>query len=159
LDHLKRDQPSAFRLGDWLNLRARASGDDDLESLVGPIEAQFQKSLQGRVDFDLSNARSAYESHDFLAAMTQCDRIATLARHLPKPSQRDALKPTSEFVAQLVEAHGVAIDVPKGHFIHGSSSYVSEMLPALAKSLEAKGYLAESSASPWKDSWRNASYR
>jgi hypothetical protein len=159
LEKLGRSPASAFRLGEWLNLKARVAKDADLKNLAGEIDAQFEKSLQARVDFELANAQRAFESLDVVAAINDCNQIAGLIRHLPEAMQPQVLSATTKLVERLVGAHGIVIEVPKGRFIHGSSTYVSELLPILAKALESKDYLPRSESSPWRDLWERAVYR
>ncbi|CEF48394.1 unnamed protein product [uncultured bacterium] len=159
LDRLTHDQASLFPLGDWLTLKARAARDPDLESLVRPIQAQFEKAARERVDLDVSGARHAAEVGDMSAALAGCNQIARLLGHLPmhiRPAARDEAE---ALVKRIVATHGITVDMPKGIFIHGSGTYVSEMLPVLRKTLQAKGYLPNDELSPWSELWSHALYR
>jgi hypothetical protein len=140
-------------------LRARAAKDRDLETLAGPIEEQFRASLQKRVDRDLDNARRSFESLDVAAALSYCNQIAGFVRHLPAKTQTEILSETKELVTRLIATHGIMVEVPKGRFLYGSGSYVSDMLPVLSKALEAKGYLPNRDSSPWSELWSQAAYR
>jgi len=159
LNRLSRHEPRSFSVGDWLNLRARAAKDPDLASLVDPIEAQFQRALQRQVDFDLNAARRAFDSGEAVNSLAHCNQIPGLTRHLAPKIQQAVLGEAEHFVTQLVSTHGVNIEVPQGHFLFGSSSYVSDMLPALAKTLESKAYLPNHESSPWSYLWSHALYQ
>jgi hypothetical protein len=158
LDRLSRREPSSFALGEWLNLRARAAKDLDLQPLVSPIESQFQKANERQADFDLTSARRAFLSHDVGASLTQCDQIAALIPYLAPEIQPAVRRDAEALVNQLVSTHGVKVDAPQGHFIFGSASYVSDMLPVLAKALQDKGYLPNRPSSPWRELWEHALY-
>jgi hypothetical protein len=159
LDRLSRDQAASFRLGDWLNLKARAAKDRDLDALSELIDAQFQAALRKRVELDLSNARRAFQSLDVVSTLALCEQIAALVAHLRVSVQSEVLAETKELVTQVVCTHGIMVDVPRGHFIYGSGSYVSDMLPVLTKALERKGYLPNKDRSRWNPLWSHASYR
>jgi len=158
LNRLNRLEPSSFSLGEWLNLRARAAKDPDLEPLIDPIGAQFQKALERQVDFDLNAARRAFESVDVAASLAHCDQVAGLIGHLAEKIRPAVRNETEGLVTQLVSTHGVKIEVPQGHFLFGSNSYVSDMRPVLAKALEAKAYLPNRESSPWSGLWEHALY-
>jgi len=159
LNRLSRHEPPAFSVGAWLNLRARAAKDPDLAPLVDPIEAQFQSELQRQVEIDLNAARRAFESAEVVAAVTYCDQIPSLVRHLAPKIQPAVLAEAEQLVTQFVSTHGVNVEAPQGHFLFGSKSYVSEMLPILVKALEAKAYLTNRESSPWRGLWRHALYQ
>jgi len=159
LNRFSRQVPPAFSVGEWLNLRARAAKDPDLAPLVDAIEAQFQTALQRQVDFDLNAARRTFESGEVVASMTYCDQIPGLIRHLAPEIQPAVLGEAERLVTQLVSTHGVNVEVPHGHFLFGSKSYVSDMLPVLAKTLEAKAYLPKRESSPWHALWSHALYQ
>jgi len=158
LARLSRHEPSSFSLGEWLNLKARAAKDPDLEPLVGPVESQFQKALETQVEFDLTAARRAFKSLDVVASLNHCDQIAGLIRYLAPKIQPAVLNETEALVTQLVSTHGVKVESPQGQFVFDSTSYVGDMLPVLAKAVEDKGYLPNRESSPWHSLWDHALY-
>jgi hypothetical protein len=158
LDGLVRAEPPAFRLGDWLNLIARAENDPDLAPLAIPIAERFGSALDARVGFELAAARRALDSGDLVAALTYCEQIAGLFDHLGPAKQTEARSQTEALVKSLLMARGIKVEPPQGRFVFGSTSYVSELLPALTRALEAKGYLPGRESSPWRYLWSQARF-
>jgi hypothetical protein len=158
LERLGRAEPSEFRLGDWLNLIARAEKDPDLEALASPINERFSSALDSQVRFALAAARGEFESGNFVGSLASAEQIAGLFEHL-SPSKRQAARSQTEaLVIELVKARGVKVEAPRGHFVFGSSAYVADMLPLLEKALEAKGYLPGRESSPWRYLWSQARF-
>jgi hypothetical protein len=159
LARLSRQDPASFSLGQWLNLRSRASKDPDLEPLHLAIAAQYDKVLQRQVDFHLAAGRRAYDSRNAVAALAHCDQIDTLIQHVAQPTQPTARRETERLVTQIVSTHGVSIEPPQGKFVFGARSYVADMVPVLATALERKGYLPNRQSSPRFGLWLHAAYR
>ncbi len=67
LDGLSASRSSPLRLGDWLNLIARAARDHDLAPLSPKIDEQFQSALSEQVSQFLASARRS-----FAAANVSC---------------------------------------------------------------------------------------
>ena len=60
LASLCRNQSSTFRLGDWLNLIARAEHDTDLAPLAAKIDEGFQASLREQIKRELASGRQLF---------------------------------------------------------------------------------------------------
>jgi len=159
LDRLHRAGPTSFSLGNWLNLIARAKRDPDLSPISTQINEQFQLALNQEVEFDFAAARRALESGEVVSSFIYCDRIAGLIRHLPPEKQLSVRSEAESVVSMLVSAHGVTLVQPRGHFLFGPQTYVSELVPVLVKALEAKGYLPCRETSPWRHQWIHALYQ
>jgi hypothetical protein len=158
LDRLGRIEPSSFRVGDWLNLIARADKDRDLAPLVNPISKQFQSVLGRQVAFDLAAARQSLQTENIVASFRYCEQTALLFDHLAPQAQPAVRSEAETLVIQLVCTRGVKVEAPQGRFVFGSKSYFSDMLPILEHALESKGYLPGRESSPWRYLWNQALY-
>jgi hypothetical protein len=158
LKRLGEQQPSSFRLGDWLNLTARTARDPHLAPLITRINDQFQVALDRQVDFDLKAARAAFQSKDLGASLTSCDQIGRLIEHLAASSQPRVRSETEQIVTQISATRGVQVEAPEGRFLFGAKSYIAELLPLLERALEAKGYVPKRESSPWRHLWSHALY-
>ncbi len=149
-----------FPIGRWLELRARCKRDHDLRSLVEPVETAFQTWLPRFLDRSLATAQREANEGAARAALDRCDEIASLIEHLA-PLEREARRASaSRLVGQLVASQGVVVLTPRGTFVLGSqTSYEREMLPMVARTLEAKGYLPYRPQSSFRDLWRRAAYQ
>jgi hypothetical protein len=156
---LSRNESSPFRVGDWLNLIARAERDPDLAALRTEIEERFQSSLVEQIKRESAGARQLKDAGNMSAAMDACDRSGALLGHLARTAQPEFRREVEALVILLMQTAGITVVVPQGRFVYGSSSYVSDMLPALGKSLEAGGYLPLRESSPWRDLWRHSHYQ
>ena len=160
LNRLSRREPSSFSAGRLAEPESPGGQRPRPGTPRRPDRGQFQTALERQVDFDLNAARRAFESVEVVAvARLHCDRIAGLIRHLAPKIQPAVRSETEQLVTQLVSTHGVKLEVPQGHFVFGSKSYVSDMLPVLVKALEAKGYLPYRESSPWQRLWKHALYQ
>jgi hypothetical protein len=160
LDRLNDAGPSAFQLGDWLNLLARAQDDPDLKPMLPEIRGNFATSLEHAIAAKLVSARKAMESGRVVAALDVCDQLPVLTGHLAKASQDRIRRELEQLVEQLVGEHGVSVEPPEGEYTFGSQgSYVKQLLPLLVPALESKAYLPYRRESPWRDAWRHACYR
>jgi hypothetical protein len=160
LNRLARHNSSTFPLGDWLNLIARLRRDTDLQSLVAPVNAQFEAALKPEVDSQLSAARRSFAAGQAVESYRRCDRIAGLIKNLAPDSQSAARSDTEKLVTQLVAKYGLIIHPPQGRFIFGTqTSYVSELMPIFVDAFESKGYLPYRASSPWHDTWTHALYQ
>ena len=158
VDRLRSSRPSAFPLGEWLNLIARADKDHDLSPLATSINQQFLIALNREIDSELSTARKSFASGQVLSSFTSCERIAGLIDRLP-PEKRATVRPaTEDLVVRLVSTHGVIIEPTQGQFIFGSKSYSSQMAPVVVKAFEAKGYLPYRQSYHWRNQWKHAIY-
>lgn len=160
LETLKVQSSSRFPLGSWLDLRARCGRDRDLASLREPIDAAFRAELARSLDGELVAALREAKGGFAKAALDRCDGVASLLEHLA-PSERDPRSALAEqLVGQLVAARGVVVQTPQGEFVLGSqATYEREMLPLVARALEAKGYLLYRPKSFFRDLWRQAAYQ
>jgi hypothetical protein len=152
------NQSSTLRLGDWLNLIARAQRDRDLASLVSKIDERFQASLDEQSRRELASARQLFASGNVSASMDACDRIGAFVKHLSKVSQQAVREETESLVTELAKTAGVTVTVTPGKFLYGSNSYVLEMVPVLERALASKGYLPRREASVWRDAWRHSPF-
>jgi hypothetical protein len=159
LDGLSRARPPAFRLGDWLNLIARAFKDPDLAPLAPSINERFQRALEAQIAFKLNAARRDFDSGNLVKALAYCEENAGLFDHLAPAKQAAARRETEEVVAELAKARGIKVEPPMGHFLFGSTYYVSDMIPAFVKALEANGYLPGRESSPWYYVWSKARFQ
>ncbi|MGO9469110.1 MAG: hypothetical protein ACLQIB_34580 [Isosphaeraceae bacterium] len=160
VDRLSHADASPFPLGDWLNLMARADKDPDLKGMVPEIRQQFQASLERAIAAELKSARTLMEAARIVPAIGACDQAAALIKHLAPPASARVRREAEDFVSQLVNRHGVSIELPEGEFTFGSqSAYVKEFVPILVHGLEARGYLPYRESSPWKALWDRAQYR
>jgi len=160
VDRLSHSDSSAFPLGDWLNLLARAEADSDLAGIVPEIKNQFQSSLERAVAAQLARARKSMDAGKVRSAIDTCDEVASLFKHLSPGSSAKLRGDAQNLVSELVAGHGVQIDLPEGEFTFGSqSAYLKEFVPVLTHGLEAKGYLPYRESSPWKAVWDRAPYR
>jgi hypothetical protein len=159
LDQLKQHDPESFRLGEWLNLRARAAADGDLVPLQPQVEASFQDRLRQRIESDLTTARGLFEAGKPLEAFERCDVLQPFWGHLPPADSQRLHKEAEAIVARIVQRNGAVIDPPLGHFLFGTAAkYNATMVPALAKALQVKGYVPSPGASTWADRWSRAPY-
>lgn len=160
LQRLVRDHPGPYPVGEWLTLIERSRKDDDLTALRPRIEQEFRRDIRRQAEVELASARRDRESGHAQASMDACDRIAAILPHL-EPRDRAALRQsTGQVVEQLVAAHGVSIENPRGDFVHGThETYRARLLPVLIKALEAKGYLPLRERSSWRSAWGRAAYR
>ena len=156
---LCRNQSSTFRLGDWLNLIARAERDADLTPLSTKIEEGFQASLTEEIKRELASGRQLFDSGNLGRSMDAYDRVGALIKRLSKMSQPAVREETEALVKQLVKTAGVVIDVRSGEFLYGSNSYVADMVPVLEKALESRGYLPRRASSSWRDLWRDSPFQ
>jgi hypothetical protein len=159
LEGLVGSRSTPFRLGDWLNLIARAGRDRDLAPLAPKIDEQFQTALSIQVSRYLSSARGSFAAANVNAAMNDCDQIGALIAHLSIKGQPAARAETETLVTQLIKTSGITVVVKQGHFVYGSKNYASELLPMLDQALEAKKYLPLRGTSPWRDLWRHSCYQ
>ncbi len=160
MDQLSHAASSPFPLGDWLNLLARADKDPDLKGMVSEIRDQFQADLERAIAAELASARKLMETGRVVAAIGACDESATLIKHLAPAASARVRRESEDFVSELINRHGVSIELPEGEFTFGSqSAYVKEFVPILVHGLEAKGYLPYRESSPWKAMWDQAQYR
>jgi hypothetical protein len=155
---LCRNPSSTFRLGDWLNLIARAERDADVAQLSTRIDEGFQASLSEQTKRELESGRQLFDSGALSRSMDACDRVGALIKHLSKVSQPAVRKQTEALVEQLVRTAGIVVDVRSGEFLYGSNSYVADMVPVLEKALESKGYLSRREKSAWRDLWRDSPF-
>ena len=155
---LCRNPSSTFRLGDWLNLIARAERDADVAQLSTRIDEGFQASLSEQTKRELESGRQLFDSGALSRSMDACDRVGALIKHLSKVSQPAVRKQTEALVEQLVRTAGIVVDVRSGEFLYGSNSYVADMVPVLEKALESKGYLPRREKSAWRDLWRDSPF-
>jgi hypothetical protein len=153
------NQSSTFRLGDWLNLIARAEHDPDLAPVSTKIDEGFQASLTEQIKRELASGRQLFESGNTSRSMDACDRVGALVKHLSRNSQPAVRKETGALVEQLVRTAGIVVDVRTGEFLYGSNSYVSDMIPVLQKALEGKAYLPRRESSVWRDLWRDSPFQ
>jgi hypothetical protein len=160
IEHLNRAGSTPFPLGDWLNLLARAQGDPDLKGLIPEIQNQFQASLDRSIAAQLASARKSMEAGRVGAALSTCDDIAILIKHVAPDTKARTSRDVEDLVSQLVIGHGVQIELPEGEFTFGSqAAYIREFVPILTRGLEAKGYLPYRESSPWKAVWNRATHR
>jgi hypothetical protein len=159
LSGLSRNQSTPFRLGDWLNLIARAKRDPDLRELDSNIEDRFQASLTAQITRELAQARQQRASGSLVVSMNACDRAGALLGHLSQNPQPPFRQEIEALICDLLKSAGITVVVSKGRFVYGSDSYVSEMLPILDQALEARGYLPRRESSPWRDLWRHSLYQ
>jgi hypothetical protein len=158
IDRLCSDRSAEFPLGSWLNLIARARRDPDLTDLCSAIDRQFQSALDRQVDDDLVAARRAALAGQVVSSFTLCERIAAVLDRLTATRQSAVRAETRELVVRLLSSRGVTIDPPRGDFVFGSQTYVSQMLPVLDKALEAKGFLPYRESFRWRSEWKHARY-
>jgi hypothetical protein len=158
LKRLLQDDPSSFRLGDWLNLSARTARDTDLAPLITRVNDEFQGALNRQVEFDWKAARAAFNSGDLALSLNYCDQVGGLIDHLAKSVQGGVRRETEQLAAQVCRTRGVLIEAPEGQFLFGARSYVSDFLPVLERALEAKGYVPRRESSPWRELWSQALY-
>ena len=158
VERLSRSGLSTFRLGDWLNLIARADKDPDLRELVSSIHQQFLVALNREIDTELTSARRSFASGQVLSSFTNCERIAGLIDHLPPDKGSAVRKETEDLVIRLVSTHGVIIEPIQGQFVFGSQSYTTNMVPVIVNAFEAKGYLPYRPAYRWRKQWKHATY-
>jgi hypothetical protein len=156
---LCRQQTSPFRLGDWLNLIARAERDPDLATLRPTIDERFQASLGAQIKRENALARQLFSAGNVKSAMDACDRAGKLLAQISKPAQLEFRQESQSVVAELIKAAGITVVVPQGRFVYGSNSYVAEMLPVLDQALEVRGYLPRRESSSWRDQWLHAPYQ
>jgi hypothetical protein len=160
IERLSHAGSSPFPVGDWLNLLARVDGDSDLAGIVPDTKKEFQLSLERAIAADLAKARKGMEAGKVIAALLTCDEVAMLLKHLSPNSSATIRRDAENLVTELVTGRGVQIELPEGEFTFGSqATYVKELVPALTRALEAKGYLPYRESSPWKAVWDRAGYR
>lgn len=160
LDRLLTHDTGRFPIGDWLTLKSRAASDPDLVSLRGPVEERFQAILKQRIERDLDAAKAALASGQPEAAFESCDATAPLLARLDPAEQKSLRSQADQLVSQLVDRHGIYLDLPRGHFLKGSESkYHASMMPGLFKAAKAKGYVPQASSPLWRDHWSHAPYR
>jgi hypothetical protein len=158
MDRLDASAVSSFPLGDWLTLIARVEKDPDLLPLANSIQQQFLAAVNRQIDSDLRAARQSADRGEVLSAFNYCERIAVLLGRID-PEKAAAVRSTTEhIVVQLISRHGVNIDPPQGHFVFGTQSYLSSIVPTVTKAFEAKGYLPYRSGSHWKEEWSHARF-
>ena len=145
---------STFRLGEWLNLIARAEHDADLAPLLSRINERFQASLGEGATRELGSGRELLAAGKLSGSMDACDRAGVLFRHLAGQSQGGLRAETEALVKKLVQDAGIRVTVAPGQFVYGSGSYVSGLVPILEKALESKGYLPRRDKSPWRGAWQ-----
>ncbi len=158
IDRLGNGDPSAFRLGNWLTLIARAEKDPDLSTLGESIQQQFLAALNRQAEIELSAARRLEDSGKILDSFASCERIATLLERLSPDKAAVARSKSEEVVIRLISQHGVTIQPPEGHFVFGPQSYVTGMVPVIVKAFEAKGFLPYRQSSHWRAQWKHARY-
>jgi hypothetical protein len=159
LDGLVRTRPESYPLRDWLNLVARVGKDTDLAPLKSRIGTAFRESVRRQAATELATARRESDAGRVVASLQACDRIAKLLPHMGTDAESGVRREAEELVVRLVEAHGVALETPRGDFVLGSyETYRSRLVPVLAEDLEAKGYLPYRDKSPWKSAWQKAMY-
>jgi hypothetical protein len=159
LDRLVRHGPQSFPLGEWLTLIARTRKDSDLAALRPRIEEEFRGSIRRRTTHELDAARRDFDSGRVVASLEACDRIAALLPHLAPDVEAAIRRETEALVEQLVETHGVSLEIQHGDYVLGSpETYRAGLLPALIKGLEVKGYLPFRESSPWKSAWKKSLY-
>jgi hypothetical protein len=159
LDRLKHLDPASFRLGEWLNLRARVAADGDLVPLQPQVEAAFQERLRQRIESDLTTARDSFEAGKSLDAFERCESLQAFWQHLSPADSQRLLKEADAIVVRIAERFGAVIDPLLGHFLVGTAAkYNSTMVPALAKALRLKGYVPAPGGSRWADRWSRAPY-
>jgi hypothetical protein len=159
LGRLDRNASSTFRVGDWLNLIARAEHDADLAPVSPKIDEAFQASLHEQTKRELATGRQFLAAGNLSNSMDACDRLAALVKHLSKASQAPVREETRSLVEELVKTAGILVDVHAAEFVYGSSSYVADMTPVLEKALESKGYLPRRGRSDWRDLWRDSPFQ
>ena len=150
LDRLSLSGPSTFRLGDWLNLIARADKDRDLRALSKSISQQFLVALNREIDFELTAARRSFAEKQVISSFTFCERLAVLINHLPPDKSATVRADTEALVIWLVSTHGVIIEPIQGQFTFGSQWYVANMVPVIVKAFEAKDYLTYRESYYWR---------
>jgi hypothetical protein len=156
---LGRNQSTPFRIGDWLNLIARAKRDPDLSALEADIENRFQASITAQLTGELALAQQQRASGNLIVSMNACDRTGALLSHLAQDKQPGFRQEIEALVCDLLKSAGITLVVPPVRFVYGSNTYVSEMFPVLDHALEAKGYLPRREHSPWRDLWRHSLYQ
>ncbi len=155
LESLCRNSASStFRLGDWLNLIARAERDADLAPLSAKIDERFQTTLSEQLKRELATGQQLFTAGNMSGSMDACDRAAALIGRVSRAAQPGFREQAETLATGLVKTAGINISIPVGRFAFGSQSYVSEMGPVLEKALEAKGYLPRREKSAWQDVWR-----
>jgi hypothetical protein len=160
LDRLSENDVRPFPVGDWLTLKARAASDPDLLSLRGQVEERFQAKLKQRIEHDLDAAKAALASGQAGAAFQSCDAISPLLARLVPAEQSSLRSQADQLVSQLVNRHGIYLEIPRGHFLKGSESkYHASMMPELYRAVKAKGYLPQVTSPLWRDLWSHAPYR
>jgi hypothetical protein len=155
----RSNQSSTFRVGDWLNLIARAERDPDLGPLAGQISEHFQTALSEQIKRELASGRQLFASGNVSGSMDACDRAGALIGRLSKAAGPGFHEEAEKLATELASTAGITVTVPPGRFIFGSNSYVSDMVPVLEKALEAKGYLPRRESSVWRDVWRHCPFQ
>jgi|GEM_PF-2461550 len=150
---------SSDTLGDWLNLVARSSSDQDLAPLRREVESRFQDALRHWIDREVAAAKSEVDAGRPRSALDHGAAAVEAAVVLPPPEQTKALERIDSLIVPLIERWGVVIDFPSGEGGDDSTWGAETIKPEMIQTLEAKGYLASTHASRWDDVWARAPFR